>query len=449
MTWTPPKPSSLSKAAFWRGILRRQGLSMLNLLPKAAYRVQMGVARLAGRGFFLVNAPETIRHVMSKCPQHFPKHHYIEDILQPLIGISLFNANGAQWESQRRIVNQAFVQTALRRVFPVMLQAIDDMLVRLETAEQSWEAEEAMGHVTADIIFRTILSEPLDAQRASDVHHAFRAYQTAAQRIMGLSTLHIPTFFHRRKCRVMGQAIRESYAPMIRQRFAQWQADHSGPDDMLRALMAAVDPMTGATLGESELIDQVGTLFLAGHETSASTLGWALYLLAQRPEVQTELRREANALWRDRPPQFGDTRLLETAQNVFRETLRLYPPIAFYVRESTSSTNLREKPVSKGDMVVVSPWVTQRHEALWQNPDAFCPERFAQPEQTRPGYIPFGLGSRACPGAAFATQESVLILAKILQQFEVVPDPHHVPRPVARLTLRSANGILLRLKPLR
>ena len=452
MTWTPPKPPNRPRMALLAGIFKRQGVSMLNLLPRAAYRVQMGVARLAGKGLFLVNAPETVRHVMNECPARYPKHHYIEDILKPLIGVSLFNANGEQWHRQRRLVEQAFVQAALRRVFPVMLQAIDDMLARVDEEVQNrgkaWEAEEAMGHVTADIIFRTILSQPLGVVAAAGVHHAFRAYQAAAQRVMGLSALHLPTFWHRRKCRVMGTAIRESYAPLIRARFAEWTAGKAGPDDMLATLMQATDPVSGMALTETDLIDQVGTLFLAGHETSASTLAWALYLLAHQPNWQDAVRREANALWCDRSPQFGDTRLLAQTHNVFRETLRLYPPIAFYVREAKDHACLREKPVKAGDMVVVSPWVVHRHEGHWTSPDTFDPDRFDKEGLSRAAYLPFGLGERACPGAAFATQESVLILAKMVQRYEILPDPTHIPCPVARLTLRSGNGIVLKLKRL-
>jgi len=235
---------------------------------------------------------------------------------------------------------------------------------------------------------------------------------------------------------------------LIRQRHANWQEGRSGPDDMLGTLMQATDPVSGATLSETDLIDQVGTLFLAGHETSASTLAWALYLLAHQPDVQDAVRQEVDELWRNRPPQFGDTRLLETTHNVFRETLRLYPPIAFYVRESKEPSCLRGKPVAKGDMVLVSPWVMHRHEGQWAEPDTFDPQRFSRDGLSRSSYLPFGLGERACPGAAFATQESVLILALLLRRYRVLPVSGHIPMPSARLTLRSANGIQLRLERL-
>ncbi len=449
MTYTPPKPSSQSRWALLGGLFRHHGLSMLNILPSAAYRVQMGVAKLAGRGLFLVNAPETVRHVMTECPFRFPKHRYTDEVLRPLLGVSIFNTNGEIWQRHRRLVDQAFVQATLRRVFPVMLNGIDDMLDRLDraaAAAEPWEAEEAMGHVTADIIFRTILSKPLDLAGATAVHRMFRSYQEAVQRVMGLGAFYLVTSWHQRQCKRIGESIRESYAPLIRHRRAQWLLHgEEGPDDMLGTLMKAIDPVSGERLSETDLIDEIGLLFLAGHETSASTLAWALYLLAQQPDLQEAVRQEANDLWRERTPEFGDTRLLSNTQNVFRETLRLYPPIAFFVRQAKEDTCLRDKPVAAGDMVVVSPWVIHRHEGYWNNPDAFDPGRFDRDDLNKASFIPFGLGERACPGAAFATQEAVLILAKIVQRYQVEPDAKHKPRPVARLTLRSGNGIVLKL----
>lgn len=133
---------------------------------------------------------------------------------------------------------------------------------------------------------------------------------------------------------------------------------------------------------------------------------------------------------------------------MFRETLRLYPPIAFYLREAGAADCLRGKPVAAGDMVSVSPWLVHRHRDFWERPDEFDPGRFNTEcgrASARASYLPFGLGPRACPGAAFANQESVLILAQVVRHFRMEPMPGHVPRPTARLTLRSANGVLLRL----
>ncbi|MBC7470855.1 MAG: cytochrome P450 [Ramlibacter sp.] len=449
----PPRPGYGSKAALLGGLFARDGRSMLNLLTERAYSVRMGVGRIASKALFLVNAPETVREVMVDRVAAFPKHHYLAEILQPLIGISLFNANGAAWQQQRRLVDQAFAQAGLRRAFPLMQAAVGDLLWRLGARDRSqpWDAEAAMCHVTADIIFRTILSTPLDAAQAHAIYTSFRGYQENAQRIMGLSVLRVPTWLHRARCLRQGQAIRASFSGLIHERFRAIARGESGlPDDMLAALIQARDPQTGARLTVDEVVDQVGTLFLAGHETSASTLAWSLYLLACQPQLQEALRSEIELLWQGREPEFGDTRHLARTHDVFRETLRLYPPIAFYLREAGAADCLRGKPVAAGDMVSVSPWLVHRHRDFWERPDEFDPGRFNTEcgrASARASYLPFGLGPRACHGAAFATQESVLILAQVVRHFRIEPMPGHVPRPTARLTLRSANGVLLRLVP--
>jgi cytochrome P450 len=459
MSFIPPRPGLHTQGAKFGsrfgslvgGLFSRGGRSMLNLLPERVYSVQMGHSRLARQALFIVNSPQTLREVLVDRASDFPKHHYLADILKPLIGYSLFNANGPAWAQQRRLVDQAFVQAGLRRAFPLMTTAIADMTQRIDTTADGrpWNAEAAMSHVTADIIFRTILSTPLDAVQAAAVQEAFSRYQVNAQRVMGLSALYLPTFWHRHLCRQQGAAIRAPFSRLIRQRFAAVRQQQTGlPDDMLAALMAACDPQTGATLSEEDVIDQVGTLFLAGHETSATTLGWALYLLACQPALQSEVRQEIIDAWGTREPDYGDTRQLAGLQNVFKETLRLYPPIAFYLREAAGTECLRGKPVTAGDTVTVSPWIVQRHRTLWEAPDAFDPKRFcseAGQASAKTAYLPFGLGPRACPGAAFATQESLLILAQLLRRYRIDTVPGHVPRPSARLTLRSANGMQLRL----
>lgn len=452
--FTPPRPPKPSKAALLGGLFSSNGRSMLSLLPPKAYEVQMGSAQVGGQRMFVVNAPDTIRDVMVRRPNSFPKHPYLADILKPLIGVSLFNANGAQWHQQRRLVDQAFTQAGLRQAFPTMLAAIEDMVSRLiPLADGSpWQADAAMSHVTADIIYRTILSKPLSQAQANQVHADFTAYQHYAQRVMGLSALRLPTWYHRARCRSAAASIRATFADVVQQRFSSVQAATTdGPQDMLDALIKARDPDTGATLTEEGLVDQVGTLFLAGHETSASTLAWALYLLARQPQWQQRLREQVWALWPcGATPAFGDSRQLHGLHDLFRETLRLYPPIAFYVRQARQDECLRDKPVPAGSLVAVSSWLVHRHSGFWEDPAVFDPARFgtaAGQQSAKHAYLPFGLGPRACPGAAFATQESILILALLLRSFRVEAVANHVPKPVARLTLRSANGIVLRLYP--
>jgi cytochrome P450 len=210
--------------------------------------------------------------------------------------------------------------------------------------------------------------------------------------------------------------------------------------------MTTVDPVTGETFDADEMIDQVAIFFLAGHETSASALAWTLYLLATHPAWQDRLAEEAQAL---QTCDFSVMSKLRLSRDVFREALRLYPPVPMMVREAQCPERFRDRDVKRGAQLVLSPWHLHRHTRLWDNPDEFDPTRW-QTENgqkcQREAYIPFSAGPRVCPGAGFAMVEGPLILSRILRDFRVLPVAGRVPVPVAHLTVRSDKGIWLRLE---
>jgi cytochrome P450 len=220
-------------------------------------------------------------------------------------------------------------------------------------------------------------------------------------------------------------------------------------------LLEAEDPVSGRRFSGEELVDQVCFLFLAGHETSASALGMACYLLARFPEAQQRLRQEVQLALggEQRPLGFDDLKLMPYGTAVFNETLRLYPPVAFFIREASQEAELNGSRCPMGALLTLSPWVIQRHEQHWQDPQEFRPERFLAGQATeadrrwaRDAWLPFGLGPRKCPGAAFALQEALLVLGELVRAHELLPDPNHSPDLVGRLTLRSSNGIWLQLR---
>ena len=208
---------------------------------------------------------------------------------------------------------------------------------------------------------------------------------------------------------------------------------------------------------KTQLVDQVAMLFLAGHETSASALSWALHLLAHSPSVQQRLHEEAATLFDPAQEDPSSMKDLALARNVFREALRLFPPVGFFARESAQACTMRDKRVPAHASVVISPWLIQRHRDLWARPDEFDPDRYDEVAGDAPGdgpglsareslrraYLPFGMGPRVCIGAAFAQQEAALILATLAREFRFEPVPGHVPEPVGRLTIRAENGIRL------
>jgi cytochrome P450 len=255
----------------------------------------------------------------------------------------------------------------------------------------------------------------------------------------------------RRSRRAAGE-IRTLLEALIRPRFEAAERNEEARDDILASLLRVRDPATGRGFEFEELVDQVAMLFLAGHETSASALSWALHLLANSPDVQRRLHEEACTHLDLAGEDPGALKDLVLARNVFREALRLFPPVGFLARQCTHAQTMRDKSVRAGASVVVAPWLIQRHRDLWARPDEFDPDRYDREDETpaareslRRAYLPFGMGPRVCIGAAFALQEASLVLGVLGRQFRFEPAPGAVPEPVGRLTIRAEHGIRLRV----
>jgi cytochrome P450 len=219
----------------------------------------------------------------------------------------------------------------------------------------------------------------------------------------------------------------------------------TAPDDLATKIMTTRDPQTGERFDTDEMVDQVAIFFLAGHETSASALAWALYLLALYPEWQDRVADEAQTL---QSGDFAEAGRLRVARDVFRETLRLYPPVPMMVRETTCPQQMRDRTALAGSQVVLSPWHLHRHERLWDRPDAFDPARWQTENGKacgRDAYIPFSAGPRVCTGAGFAMVEGPLLLAMLCRDFRFARVPDRAPMPVAHLTVRSKDGIWLQV----
>ncbi|KKL47209.1 hypothetical protein LCGC14_2337820, partial [marine sediment metagenome] len=219
----------------------------------------------------------------------------------------------------------------------------------------------------------------------------------------------------------------------------------TAPLDLATKIMTTVDPVEGGAFTTEEMVDQVAIFFLAGHETSASTLAWALYLLATHPDWQDRLADEAQQI---ETCDFAVMSKLRLSRDVFREALRLYPPVPMMVREASCPERFRDRNVKVGSQLVISPWHLHRHERLWDNPDSFDPDRWHTENGQkcqREAYLPFSAGARVCPGAGFAMVEGPLLLSRLLRDFKVEPIEGRVPIPVAHLTVRSKDGIWLRL----
>lgn len=442
---TPPKPPSRPDGvSLWRYMkLFRQDI--ISAQPARLYRAWMAEFRTPFFRSYLVNQPELVKTVLNKRPDDFPKSNRISEGLRPLLGHSVFLTNSAIWKRQRRIIDPAFEGGRLRETFPAMWAASVAAAMRLP--DGIVEIEEHTSHAAADVIFRALFSMPIEDAIASAVFQEFRTFQRS-QPILNLAAFvpmpkWIPRLF-RRNMRASAARIRKLIGQLVDSRAEQIAAG-TAPDDLATKIMTTRDPETGDTFSPDEMVDQVAIFFLAGHETSAAALAWALYLVALYPDWQDKVAAEAQAL---DVCDFAVMSKMPITRDVFREALRLYPPVPMMVREAACPESFRDRNLQRGSQIVISPWHLHRHERLWNNPDEFDPSRW-QTENgktcQRDAYIPFSSGARVCSGAGFAMIEGPLILARLLRDTHVAPVPGRAPVPVAHLTVRAKDGIWLNL----
>ncbi len=445
---TPPKPEARpDKVSLWR-YLRLFRQDLLSAQPQRLYRAWMAEFRTPFFRSYMVNQPDLIRAVLKERPDAFPKSNRISEGLRPLLGRSVFLTNGEVWKRQRRIIDPAFEGGRLKDTFPAMLNAAQACADRLSgRVGQKVECEEITSHVAADVIFRTLFSVPIEHEVAAQVFDKFRIYQRE-QPLLNLATfVPVPSWmprFHSRKTRQTASEIRDLISRLTDERAIAIE-NGSAPDDLATKIMTTTDPETGDRFDAQEMVDQVAIFFLAGHETSASALAWTLYLMAMYPDWQEKLAEEAKAL---DMPKFSTMSQLKLSRDVFREALRLYPPVPMMVREATCPERFRDRDISQGSQIVVSPWHLHRHERLWDRPDDFDPTRWTTENGKkcqREAYIPFSAGPRVCTGAGFAMVEGPLILSMLLRRYRFETIPDETPVPVAHLTVRSKDGIWLRL----
>ncbi len=436
----PPKPAARAgRVSLWR-YMRMFREDILSAQPERLYRAKMAAFRTPFFQSVMINQMDLVREVLVTRPGDFPKSDRVNAGLRPLLGNSILLTNGEIWARQRRIIDPAFEGGRLKASFPAMLAAGQAAVARMGAGPQ--DIEPATSHAAADVIFRTLFSVPIEDQAATRVFHAFKAYQRAAP-VLNLGALlpWAPTRLPRRARAAAGE-IRSLITAMVAAR-ADEIAAGTAPDDLATKIMTTPDPETGETFAVDEMVDQVAIFFLAGHETGAAALAWALYLLATHPGAQDRVAREAAALGPD--PDFADVRKLTLTRDVFREALRLYPPVPMVVRETTAPETFRRRPLKTGAQVVVSSWHLGRHEDLWNEPDAFRPDRWADKGCPKDAWLPFSAGARVCPGAGFAMLEGPLLLALIAGAFRLDAVTGKRPVPIAHLTVRGKDGIWVNL----
>lgn len=395
---------------------------------------------------YLVSAPDDIKRILVDNNKNYIKAY---DVTKPVLGNGLINSEGDLWLRQRRLMQPSFSRQMMAEYQPVMAQATQEML-------DKWRAEpganrEISGEMmllTQTIILRTMFSTDIGAQSkeiAADFASALE-YFNSFLLSPGEFIHKLPTPTNLRFKAAL-QRLESLVYGIIAERRKQGSVERR---DLLAAMMEARDPETGEAMSDKQMRDEVMTIFLAGHETTASLLGWTFNLLAQRPEVEAQVRAEMAQVLGGRTPNLDETGKLTFTRQVLDEALRLYPPAWMFARILVDGDTLGGFTLPGKVVIMLSPYVTHRLPEYWPEPEAFRPERFtAEQVNARPryAYFPFGGGPRQCIGMPFALLEAPLILAMVMQAFRLQALPGQVMRPRPVATLRPGT-FWMKIEPL-
>jgi len=404
--------------------------------------------RVLWQRYLIVNAPRGIERVLLGNAGNYVKSRVARRLIEPGIGRGLLTSEGDAWRRQRRIMAPAFDHRSLVSYAPVMTEATAALLARWDRLADGAPLDIAaeMMRLTLQIIARTMFSTDADGI-GPIVEEAVGRYQREVRPGL-LDLLNLPDWWPRPTTRPRSQ-IFDRLDAVIDRLVNRGGAAAGESKDLLSRLLEARDAETGHGMDARELRDQVVTIFMAGHETTAQALTWTWYLLSQHPAEEDKFHAEIDRVLSGRTPRFEDLAELRYARMVLEESMRLYPPAHTMSREALAEDEIEGHRVTKGSVVSIVPWLIHRHRLLWDRPDVFDPARFA-PERTaaRPrfAYIPFGGGPRICIGAGFAMTEALVILAMLGQRYRLRLAPGAAVEPVGLITLRPRHGLPMLLE---
>ncbi|HEV8304199.1 MAG TPA: cytochrome P450 [Gemmatimonadales bacterium] len=403
-----------------------------------------------GRYGYLFAHPDHYRRILLDNYRNYTKRHPIYDVLRVALGDGLVTLDGARWVTHRRLIQPAFHRSAVRSAADLIVQRTQSMLA-------AWDRDAragGTGHVRAvdrDMMALTlgVVGEALFGLSMDTHISAIDADFSAFSRdLMAIATNPLALYFGVR-LRLTPSARRlHAAAGRLRQVVGQIvAARREGPErethDLLGLLLAAREAETDRRLTDVEVRDEVMTIMLAGHETSATALTWTLYLLGTHREAEGAVHDELERVLGGAPPSVEALPRLPLTRAVAEEAMRLYPPIYAFDRRAVGPDTVGGYDLPAGASVSLCPYVTHRLPEFWERPDEFRPERFVEGRPHEFTYLPFAAGPRGCIGEGFAMTEIVLVLAAVLQRYRLRPAPGLVVEPTPLITLRPRYGLTM------
>ena len=397
----------------------------------------------------LLNDAAAIKYVFVENQKNYQKNDLQLRLLRPALGQGILTSNGDDWRRQRQLLAPLFTPQHSRN-FNFSIQQVAnnaaEKLSKLPEGSQI-EIEQFLGQLALEVLENTLFVQGLVEQKANfqtAITHYFETYGL----IDWFDVLGVPQFvprFHRWQGRNVIKLANQMVDTVIQQRMQLMQLGQTPPQDILTLLLSAVDNETGTKLSEQELKDNILTFIAAGHETTSNALIWTLYLLSQSPAWREQIEHEVDSRFDANNP----VESLPTMMAFLEESMRLFPPVAMMSRVALQDDNVGGVAIKAGTIVTIAQYVLHRHKTLWQNPNAFMPERFMPANRgaiDKYSYLPFGVGNRVCIGAKFAMNEMAIILGVFLQKFRFDLVPNQIILPMVRITMRPKNGMKMLIR---
>jgi cytochrome P450 len=442
----PHPPRGAGPVPAWRGFFGERARNAVYGWSEQAFTATHMRRKVMGFRVHIPLEPDSIQRVLLDNAANYEKPGIVKGLLAPVIGRGLLTADGTHWREQRRIVAASFTPPAVDALMPVFAHAAEATMAGWDTADpidmQAQSTATTM-RVISDSLFA---GDPrlTSAEAMAHIAAALDAFSEA--RIQALLRMPIIPLTAKARAGRRGQTyLRQTLSRVVRERLPGGTGD-----DFLGRLVRALHERFDPAEAEALAVDNAATFYLAGHETTANAITWTLFLLSEQPALQDEAAAEAEAALAagGDDPHLPDR--LPLVRRIVEEAMRLYPPVPRLDRQAVGPDRLSGGDVEPGDIVSIWPWLVHRNRNLWDEPDAFDPDRFAPQRKTgrhRFQYIPFGGGPRLCVGARFAMAEALTILAHWLVRWRFSPLPGRDVRPSGMVTLRPAGGLPLRLAP--
>ena len=418
----------------------------LEVLPRAVYEQDFVLAGKAGRPRVWVTSPALVKSVLLDNRDKFCKLTQIR-LLSPLLGKGLLTSEGADWKWQRQAAAPMFRPQELATFVPSFVRAAESALARWRASSPGTvhAVDEDMTRATFDVIADTLLPSA-DERFAATVRDCIRDLQSSGGWDILYAQMNVPRWMPRPGMLTARRVVKTLRRAVMK--VAQERRGAKAGDDLLVRLLAARDPETGRAMDDAQIVDNLLTFYLAGHETTAKALTWTLYLLARSPDWAARVREEAENATGGGALRAEHIDKLVLTQQVVKESMRLYPPVPIMSRQAVVDTTLDGQPIAAGTSILMPIYAIHRHRARWERPAEFDPTRFAPEHEAsipRYQYMPFGAGPRICIGMPFAMMESAAILATLVRSARFEWAGREEPVPVARVTLAPRGGMPMKV----